>query len=255
MKYDSNWCCTITRFALYLPARHNKATKLLVIINITPKFNYMKKIALLLSICVLSITMSSGQGIRFGLLVGPNWSTFVQTQPGQDETSTVIFGGHAGLFTEFTFGNLSVGPALFYTAAGGKSYFATASDGGITTSAEYTVQYLQVPVNILYNTPGRKFFFGGGPYIGFGLSGNVSDNTTTYTPGFPNTPESSQEKYIFSKANNPDYGLNFVAGAHLTGGTIFTIGYGLGFRYSTYAYNDATVRNDVFSISIGHTIF
>ena len=78
----------------------------------------MKKLALTLCIGLLGITVSFGQAIKLGVLAGANWSTFVEPQAGQDEKSSAVFGGRAGLFTEFTLGSLSIQPAVFYTAAG-----------------------------------------------------------------------------------------------------------------------------------------
>jgi hypothetical protein len=214
----------------------------------------MKKTALLTAVCLFSATVLFGQAIKLGVLAGPNWSTFIEPQAGNVVTSSAVFGAHAGLFTEFTIGRWSVEPGVFYLAAGGKSYNVYASDSGPSIIETYSLHYIQVPVNIIYNTPGRRFFFGGGPYAGFGLSGNINLN---YTGGsFGETPGSPINiKYIFSQANNPDYGLNLVAGIHVDGGTMFTIGYGIGLRHSVSSFDYSTVRNDVISISIGHSIF
>lgn len=206
----------------------------------------MRKLIFIVSICLLTITIASGQAIRLGVLFGPNVSTIISQ--GSNETSSGRLSLHAGLFTEFTFGRWSVEPGLSYASIGDKTNYTDTYAAGGSASYTYSLQYLLIPVNIVYNTPGHIFFFGGGPYFGYGLSGNESGNISSNN--FDSTPpytSSFNEKYPFTSANNPDYGINVVAGVHLSGGTIFTIGY-------QYSLNSA-IKNQVFSLSLGHKIF
>ena len=209
----------------------------------------MKKITLLFFAALCSIAAACGQTVKLGVLVGPNWST-IGSQNSIGETTAFTLGLHAGLFTEIAAGHWSIEPGLVYADIGGKVNFSTEIAGNETVS----LQYLQVPVSFVYNTTDRKFFFGGGPYIGFGLSGNISVNQTGGSFGQVDASSNFNLKFTFNSRTNPDYGINLLAGIHLNGGTIFTIGYGLGLR-RVVDITYTTVRNDVITISIGHSIF
>jgi hypothetical protein len=208
----------------------------------------MKKLILFFFVDLCSIAAVCGQTVKLGVFVGPNFST-IGSQYSVDETTDYAIGVQTGLFTEIGMGRWSIVPGLTYANIRGKVNLAYAL-GNETVS----LQYLQVPVNFVYNTGAHKFFFGGGPYIGFGLSGSINVNDTAAPFVQVNDPSSFNLKFTFNSRTNPDYGINLLAGVHLDGGTIFTVGYGLGLRRSidiTYT----TVRNDVISISIGHSIF
>jgi hypothetical protein len=212
----------------------------------------MKKLILLIYAGLCSFTVACGQAVKLGVLVGPNLSTIgSQNTVSFGETAGLELGGHAGLFTEITAGSWSIEPGLVYADIGGKVNLGFEVAGNETVS----LQYLQVPVNLVYNTAGRKFFFGGGPYIGFGLSGSINGSITAAEFIPASAPSPFNLKYTFNSGNSPDYGINLLAGVHLEGGTIFTIGCGLGLRQATSGNTFIAVRNDVISISIGHRIF
>jgi len=212
----------------------------------------MKKLILLTSILLLGITRSFGQAIKLGVLGGPNLSTFEDVQPAEAESASAIVGVHAGIFTDIKLGNWLIEPGLFYESIGGTNNFGAAPPDGGTASYTYTVQYLQLPLNLLYSAPGSKFFFGGGPYIAFGLSAweKGSINGGAFSGG--NFMQSIDQKFAFPEGDNPDFSFDLMAGVHLEGGTILTLGYGLGLTSSS---NNSAMRNSVFSISIGHSIF
>ncbi len=212
----------------------------------------MKKAILTTAIFLFSLTVVSAQATKLGALIGPNLSTFPQSD-GSLVTSSSVLGIHLGVFTEFAFGRLSIEPGLFYAVIGGTANSVDTEGAGGSSTDTYSLQYLQVPLNFLYNTPDRKFFFGGGPYIGFGLSGHETDNISDGSFfGGPPSMETIDKKFIFNGTNNPDYGFNILAGVHLTGGTIFTVSYALGRKYEGGFYSSE--GNNVFGISIGHTI-
>ncbi len=210
----------------------------------------MKKLTLLIYACLCTATIACSQAVQLGVFAGPNLSTLgSQSMIGVGETAALTFGAHAGLYTEITAGHWSIEPAVVYAGIGGRinSIYSLNSYAGYE---DVHLQYLQVPVNILYNTAGRKFFFGGGPYIGFGLSGSESGSSTYLgvTDAYYN------DKYTFYSGNKLDYGINLLAGLHVAGGTFFTIGCSLGLRQAT-SLDYIIVRNDVISLSIGHSIF
>ena len=212
----------------------------------------MTKITLLICICLCTIELVCGQAIKLGVFAGPNLST-IGSQNATGETAALGFGFHAGLFTEITAGNWSIVPSVVYADIGGNINIVPAPPDGGDGNETVSLQYLQLPLNLVYNTTGRKFFFGGGQYIGFGLSGSINGNISGGAFS-GNTTETVNEKFTFNSNSTPDYGINLLAGVHLDGGTIFTIGCGLGLRQGSDSNTLALVRNDVISISIGHSI-
>jgi len=206
----------------------------------------MRKLIFLCAVCLFTLNCAWGQPVKLGVLLGPNVSTFLE--PVSGETTSALVSFHAGVFTEFVVGPVSIEPGLVYESIGGKNNYTDSYGGGGVSTQTYSLQYLQVPVNIVFNTPGRKFFLGGGPFVAFGISGHISGNSTSGNFGFtPPYQQTIDQPYKFNGANNPDYGLNLLVGVHLEGGTIISIGYGLGLNSAT--------NNNVFSLSLGHRIF
>jgi hypothetical protein len=113
-----------------------------------------------------------------------------------------------------------------------------------TANNHFNLEYLQVPLNILYYLPNKnsKFYFGAGPYIAFAVSGNV---TSSY-PGTNYSPQSG--KFFFDSADKYDYGFNLKAGIHVIGNFEFGIGFGMGLQPAD------ELKDSIFSFSIGHTI-
>ncbi len=219
-------------------------------------------------LCLLIITFCSfGQSFHLGVLAGENTSSFFyrQINLGLNESSPSdnITGFHAGVFAEFTYGNFSIEPEVVYASIGGKSSYDVYGPYGASTGTyKNSVNYLQVPVNLLRNIPVSfgKIFCGGGPYIGFGLSGKT-ENTGEIVGEFGGnaiTNVNSVTKYSFSSPDNPDFGVNLVVGIHLKNRLLFRLGYNYGLKY-LFNYSSphtsgyiAGVDNSVASISVGY---
>ena len=209
----------------------------------------MKKVIALIFFGVYGYC-SFAQPVNVTILAGPNVSTFVPSVNSPEGgvainglSSSPGWGFHAGVFAEFSFGRLGIEPGMLYQSIT-SSINNIEGFGPVNNTESFTVQYLQVPLNILYYIPFKtgKYFLGGGPYVAFGLSGTV---TYTYLDSNTNPPVSG--KYIFSSSDNPDYGFNLVAGIQVQGNFIFSFGYGIGFHTDN--------PHDVYSFSIGHTIW
>ncbi|MGG9964184.1 porin family protein [Ferruginibacter sp. SUN106] len=98
------------------------------------------------------------------------------------------------------------------------------------------LNYLQVPVNILYTIPVNNFqlFAGGGPYCSFGISGKVKSTTTTIFNGTTEIIKSEQDAFKKEADNGAgfkraDYGVGAVAGIMLPNRLYGNIGYQLSF--------------------------
>lgn len=102
----------------------------------------------------------------------------------------------------------------------------------IRTEAKLNLQYLQVPLNILYTTKGAtKFFAGGGPYISYAVSGR-SKMETTYKFADGSSQTEKEESNVFEKDEEGntsfrrgDYGIGAIAGVKLPGGIFANLGY------------------------------
>jgi hypothetical protein len=214
-----------------------------VLYQYKPAARFMKKVILFLCLCTPGFRALCQQ-IDIGVIAGGNVSTFSlpADQQSTDAKSAAIVGFHAGILFQFAVGSIYIQPAAIYESIGGKTNAEDVSLGAGPFSDTYSLRYLQVPVNILYHTKSNKFFFGGGPYVAFALSGTVTDNSTDfYSNGSGSTTSNNtfNYKFDFTGSNNPEFGLNLVAGVRVPGNFIFTAGASVG------------QQNIVFNLSIG----
>ena len=169
-------------------------------------------------------------------------------------------GFHAGAFAEFKFKKWSVEPGLFYTVKGYKatSNVVQTTPGGtfnISISGIQTYQYIELPVNLLYNfkiKPG-KIFIGGGPYTGYLLSAIGKRNTTTN-----GTNVYTETKFDIGGDGNfkrNDFGLGGRAGMAFKNGLQFSAGASFGFTnivIHNINNNPSVTKNRVLSFSVGY---
>jgi hypothetical protein len=221
----------------------------------------MKKTILLVSLLAAMQTLSA-QSIKLGIKGGLNLATVNrgQLEAGNETNSMAAFNG--GLFANIGFGKWSIEPGLFYSVKGFKaqSTLTVNSPGGPvennTWDATVKYNYLELPVNVLYNVklaPG-KVFFGGGPYIGYLLSGNA--NTVATVGGVKNTEQKT--KYTIGGNNGDfrrtDYGVNALAGFAFNNGFQLSVGYGYGFTNVLAKQNDFHIKNRAFNVSVGYSL-
>jgi hypothetical protein len=221
----------------------------------------MKKAILLVSLLAAMQTLSA-QSIKLGIKGGLNLATVNrgQLEAGNETNSMAAFNG--GLFANIGFGKWSIEPGLFYSVKGFKAHstFTANSPGGLveTSTWDGTIKYnyLELPVNVLYNVklaPG-KVFFGGGPYIGYLLSGNAK---TVATEDGAIQPE-QKTNYTIGGNNGDfrrtDYGVNALAGFAFNNGFQLSAGYGYGFTNVLAKQNDFHIKNRVFNVSVGYSL-
>ena len=218
----------------------------------------MKKLLLLLLLsCFVSISFA--QSVHLGIRAGLNESAlsgydFVDNGTSVKGNASYISRFHAGLFAEIPAGRFSIEPGVFYTQKGGETKLQTMT---VISARQYyektTLNYLEIPVNVLYNIPVGvgKIFVGGGPYAAFGLSGHY--RSTYFTSSVQNTQSGEAQGEIKFDKNgyrNPDYGINTLLGLRLKNNISFNVGYGFGL---TNLYRSGTsAKNKVLSISVGY---
>ncbi|SHN37400.1 porin family protein [Mucilaginibacter sp. OK098] len=220
----------------------------------------MKKIFLMLFVLALSLPIFA-QSVKFGAKAGLNESTADVGKTSSDISN--LSGLNAGAFAEFEFGKISLQPGLYFTQKGFNSKTSIivptpqgGPSGSFNASGRVRLNYLQLPVNILYNIaikPG-KIFFGGGPYYGYALSGNVKGNTISIYPGQGNFTDSQNNNIVFGGDNGykrSDFGVNALAGIQLKNGLLFSINYEYGLTNIYKSANANTIKNRVLGFSTG----
>ncbi len=120
------------------------------------------------------------------------------------------------------------------------------------------LNYLQVPVNILYTIPVNnfQFFAGGGPYYSFGISGKAKSTITTTFNGTTEIVKTDQDAFKKQADNGAgfkrtDYGVGAVAGIKLPNGLYGNIGYQLSFANINDA-EDGKYKNRGLQLTIGY---
>jgi hypothetical protein len=135
----------------------------------------MKKL-LLTFILAAAATITFSQTINFGVKAGVNLSTLSESGLPYQIDNKNITGYHAGIIADFGFQQFSIQPGLFFITKGSSYPGMIADNTGNTAKMTTTLKlnYLELPVNLLYKlraSPGVKVYLGGGPYLGYGLSG------------------------------------------------------------------------------------
>lgn len=125
---------------------------------------------------------------------------------------------------------------------------------------EATLNYFELPLNLVFDitTVGRTtLFLGGGPSLGFGVSGNIKFNIGT-TSGSSEVKfdgdESNSDNYTHLKGT--DFGGNLLAGIKLKGGVALSLGYAIGFSNIVPGTNpaDGTLKTNGLNFKLGYLI-
>ncbi|WP_162499825.1 porin family protein [Mucilaginibacter terrigena] len=200
----------------------------------------MKKILLLLC-CAFAASTAFAQVPSFGIRGGVNFAKISASNGNltASTNSTTTFA--VGVFADFKFGSLSLQPALNYTGKGGEG---DSGNGGTTKIKTY---YVQVPVNLVYHVPAvfGNVYFGGGPYVGVGVSGK-----TTITENGSSVSEDITFGDDQDDIKRTDFGLNGIAGLEFNNGFILGVNYDLGLS-NIANENSFSTKNRVFGVSVG----
>lgn len=222
----------------------------------------MKKIILsLLLIAVISPAFA--QTVKFGISGGLNESSLGSSYVTGDNNSSLA-GFHAGVFSDIDFGKLSIEPGLFYTTKG-KQGKAVLDDTNLGSGGNSTIEYakaiynyLELPVNVLYNIPVSygKIFIGGGPYMAYGLSAKTKIKVVfTQSNGDTQVIEQTDPLIFGSKDGDIkrlDFGLGALGGFALKNGLLLSIGYEHGLTNIVNG-SSPSVRNNVLAVSLGYS--
>ncbi|MDB5029730.1 MAG: PorT family protein [Mucilaginibacter sp.] len=221
----------------------------------------------MLLICMAgSLSLSVAQSVKLSVNAGLNLSSYSGSElmwgsGTSNVTTSALTGFHAGIVAGVDVAQFSIQPGLLYTTKG-SNYVATTNEvstGGSytnTTTDKQTLNYLQLPVNVLYNIPVTglgKLFIGGGPYAARLLSGKDDFTSTATQIG---TPTNIVGSGVVSSGNGADnikkldYGANALVGIAFKNKISFSAGYDYGL--AKLSDNGYANKNHTLSFSAGY---
>lgn len=207
----------------------------------------MKKTILLFISFLLLINILKAQKTDLGVHAFANFASYKSTYDDISTTSDMKVGAGGGMVLSVPIGkHVSFRPELNFVLKGG-------TDKEDDFKSKVTLNYLELPLNVVYNTNvGSGMFFGGiGPSVGFGLSGTVKSE---------DGGDEEKEKVNFGNDEEDDLkpleiGINVIAGYQ------FMNGFFIDARFNT-SLNDLTpgdqgevdskFHNRYFGIGIGY---
>ena len=204
------------------------------------------KLTLLLSFIVL-IKYAEAQNFSFGINAGATLASYKVKASSVSLTSKSKVGFTAGIISSISMGkHASFQPALSFLQEGG-----TFKEDGSTDKT--TLNYLELPLNFVFNTSSSKgkFFAGAGPCFSFGLSGtdkyeDEAGNKEDTKINFGSSVEDDLKPFEISG--------NLLAGYQFKSGLSFTLNYNAGLNniLNTDGETDAKYHNRYFGLRIGY---
>jgi len=213
----------------------------------------MKKVFLGFTFLTLISFASYSQDIRFGFQAGTAIASQKAKSSGINISSDSKFSVTAGLLADIPVtGAVSFQPALNFTQKGSKMNI---TQDGFSVKSTQTLNYLELPLNVLYNgTAGSGKFFGGlGPVLSYGLSGK-----STYEES--GEPKVSEDVKFGSNKDEDHYkpfelGGNILAGYEFSNGVFVAASYFAGLSNIAVDNSDNTsVKNNYFGIRLGYKL-
>ena len=204
----------------------------------------MKKI-ILLAVLVFAFNFANAQKVKYGVKAGLNIANANLSGDGVPSTSSVT-SFHVGAFAEINISKkVFFQPELVYSMQGANfSQAVVLSETLYQTDNTFKLSYINIPLMFKYY-PQEKFYFEAGPQIGFLTSAKLEVNVSGYGS---NTQDAKQ---LFKSS---DFGLNFGLGYNFTKRVTSNVRYNLGLSNiaNTDSGDNTTIKNSVFSISLGY---
>jgi hypothetical protein len=214
----------------------------------------MKKITQLSIFAMVLLFSIQAKAQKINVIAGFTSSTWAgdDTDLFGDEKQALA-GFHLGASIDIALNdNFSFQPGLLFTTKGVK--FDLSDSIFATNDASWNFRYLNIPLNLKYTheiNDDLSIFGLAGPYIGFGLTGTVTQDTGG--PG--GLIESTETNIKFNDDddfNRLDFGLGFGAGV---GYQAFSLGlyYDLGLA-TLSSLDEISITQNVLRVSVGYTI-
>lgn len=119
---------------------------------------------------------------------------------------------------------------------------------------EGTLNFFEVPLNLVFDVPAggsSTLFFGGGPTLGFGVSGNTRYGTESQKIKFDGATSSTDD---YEHLKGTDFGGNLLAGIKMNGGVTLSLGYAIGFSNLIPGTNteDGSMKTNGLNFKLGY---
>lgn len=204
----------------------------------------MKKL-ILLTVLVFAFNFANAQKVKYGVKAGLNIANAIISEDGAPSTSSVT-SFHVGGFAEINISKkLFFQPELVYSMQGTNFSLPVDVNGTVySTNNTFKLSYINIPLMFKYY-PQEKFYFEAGPQIGLLTSAKLEVEVAGYGS---NTQDA---KELFKSS---DFGLNFGLGYNFTKRVTSNVRYNLGLSNiaDTESGDNSTIKNSVFSISLGY---
>ncbi len=209
----------------------------------------MKK---LLPVVLIIISVNTyAQKIRLGFTTGVSIANYKAKMGDESESGKAKAGFTAGLLIDLSIGkHLSFQPAVNFVQKGMKDEETVYNT---TEKVKLTTNYIELPLNLLYNSRGRigNFFIGAGPSIAVAISGKYK-----YSDGV----NSSNENIKFGSGDDDmmkqvDLGANVITGFALNNGFMFSVNFNAGLNnLAAQNPDDVSLRSNYVGIKLGYIL-
>ena len=213
----------------------------------------MKK--LLIFAAVLVSISTYAQKVRIGITSGVSISNYQIQLDGNKESNKAMAGFTAGIIFDIPgdipqYKHFSFQPAINFVQKGTK---AEQINGNSTVKSKILVNYIEMPLNFLYNSRGKtgNIFIGGGPAVAIAISGKGKYDDGT-TKASENLKFGSNDESTLTRG---DLGANFIAGFSLNNGVMFFVNYNAGIaNLLPKEMEDSKLRSNYFGIKLGYML-
>ncbi|HNU88731.1 MAG TPA: porin family protein [Ferruginibacter sp.] len=209
----------------------------------------MKK---LLPVALIIISVNTyAQKIRVGFTTGVSIANYKAKMGDESESGKAKAGFTAGVLLDLSIGkHLSFQPAVNFVQKGTKDEETVYNT---TEKVTLTTNYIELPLNLLYNSRGRigNFFIGAGPSIAVAISGKYK-----YSDGV----NSINENIKFGTGDDDmmkpvDLGANFITGFSLNNGLMFSVNFNAGLNnLAAQSSDDVSLRSNYVGIKLGYLL-
>ncbi|WP_462255398.1 porin family protein [Ferruginibacter sp.] len=216
----------------------------------------MKKTVLFVALSAAAFAVQAQT--TFGAHAGINGAMITSKSTGGGQTTTeksdTKVGLTVGVNAEIPIASsLVFRPELNFIQKGGKK---TESSGGVSSEYKITMNYLELPLNVVYKFSGSGLFAGAGPSLGYGISGKYK---TKFTAGSNTTEDNTDIKFDGEKnatdnkfhLKGLDFGANFLVGYQFSNNLVLKANYTLGLS-NISPEDNSSLKNTGLGFTIGY---
>ncbi|MFI5133150.1 MAG: porin family protein [Chitinophagales bacterium] len=207
----------------------------------------MKKTLYLAAIFAFCLQAQS-QNARIGFTAGASFANFHSKANGSSDNGNSKIGLLAGMLVDVPLSSqFSFQPGLQLVQKGTKD---EQTSGGSTEKVKLNINYVELPLNFLYNAKSNagNFFIGAGPSVAFGISGkwkyDAPGTSLTQNVKFGNSDQDD--------IKSMDVGANFTTGFCFPDGLFIAADYNMGIsNLAPGGSANGTLKSHYFGIRLG----